>query len=389
MCLKQDVKPARVRSKSFHVVHSLEKDLLRGKYPPGSILPTDQKLAELYNVSRMTMRKVLAELETQGRLIRQPQRGVMVPLMEAVFPEQTPRIHSHQKQTSRKVTLAAVWSAEPDANVVGINQGVQQYAEEAGLNFQLFLSREGHARALEVLCNAERYGIDGLIVQPHPMPEYLDAFRSLAQKRIPVVVLGKLRMDEWSSSVDCDNAGGVYQATQYLIEKYHRPVYMLAAERDLQSSNERYLGYRRAMEDAGYAGLVEDHTVWIDVSIADPTYWPMTKKNYAGLAAGRALLERAGTELPLSVMCNNDYNAMGLYEACQERNLRVGQDVAIIGFDDLPLAKRLAPPLTTVRQNMPLNGYTAARLLHQLIRGELTSPEIIHLPVELIQRESA
>ncbi|MBN1555209.1 MAG: substrate-binding domain-containing protein [Phycisphaerae bacterium] len=376
-----------VRGKAVRVAQALSEDLDRGAYAPGSILPTDQKLADVYGVSRITLRKALSLLARRGRVVKLPQRGVLVPAGEASHAEDVAETESRCANLTQKTMIAAVWAAEPDANVMGISQGIRQYAKEADLHFQLFLSRDGHARSLEVLRNAERYGIDGLMLMPQAMPEYLEALRGLADKGIPVVGVGRLPEDARSSSVDHDNAVGIYQATHYLIEKYHRPPYMLAVEENYMTSIERCIGYRRAMEDAGFGDLVEDHTERVDVMVIDPTYWPMDKKNCAGLSAGRKLLDRA--ETPLSVVCNNDYIAMGLYQACQERNLRVGRDVRITGFDDLPLAKRLHPSLTTVRQNPVLTGYTGARLLHQLIRGELTPPETIHLPVELIQRESA
>ena len=77
MYTKKDGKSAKVvRSKAYRVAQTLAKELAQNKYAPGSILPTDQKLADQYGVSRITMRKALSLLESRGLVIKLPQRGL-------------------------------------------------------------------------------------------------------------------------------------------------------------------------------------------------------------------------------------------------------------------------------------------------------------------------
>jgi LacI family transcriptional regulator len=375
------------RNKAPKVAQLLSKDIEWGKYAGGTMLPPDQTLAREYSVSRITMRRVISILAGQGQVVKLPQKGVLVPLRKEGMEGQGGDRKETFLQTSRKVTIAAVWAAEPDSNLVGIGEGIKKYAEENGFQLQMLLSPNGHERAMDVLHHIEGYRVDGIILMPYATEDYFSALKRLGEKGFPVVCLGRLLNDVWSGSMDHDNAAGIYRGTQYLIETYNRPVHMIASPTPHQTSVDRYMGYCRAMEDAGYVALIEKNTLWMEVTEQDPTYWPMGKKYLPGYMAGEQLLEKA--EYPISVVCNNDYIALGVYEAVKKRGLVVGKDVAVVGFDDIPVAAKVIPSLTTIRQ-VPVNtGYFAARLLHQIILGEIKPPEAIHLPAELIVRESA
>jgi LacI family transcriptional regulator len=113
----------------------------------------------------------------------------------------------------------------------------------------------------------------------------------------------------------------------------------------------------------------------------------MDKKVHASDLVAERLLAQA--QLPVSVMCFNDYTAWGVYHAAEKRGLVIGRDVTVIGFDDIPLAKLLKPSMTTIRQPRNQVGYEAAKLLHQMILGKISKPVHLHLPVEFILRDSA
>jgi LacI family transcriptional regulator len=100
-----------------------------------------------------------------------------------------------------------------------------------------------------------------------------------------------------------------------------------------------------------------------------------------------ASLLDAGRKLPEAILCANDQTALGVIHALAQRGIRVPQDVAITGFDDVPVARHLHPPLTTVRQPMLELGATAFDVLHARISEGAAAPDTV-LPVELIVRES-
>jgi LacI family transcriptional regulator len=99
-----------------------------------------------------------------------------------------------------------------------------------------------------------------------------------------------------------------------------------------------------------------------------------------------ALLD-AGRKLPRAVLCANDQTALGVIHALAQRGIRVPQDVAVTGFDDVPVARHLHPPLTTVRQPMQELGATAFDVLYSRISAGRGRSDTV-LPVELVVRES-
>ncbi|WP_353891183.1 substrate-binding domain-containing protein [uncultured Victivallis sp.] len=80
--------------------------------------------------------------------------------------------------------------------------------------------------------------------------------------------------------------------------------------------------------------------------------------------------------------------AQGIYRAAKRLKLEIGRDLTVTGFDDLPMARRLTPPLTSVRSPQGEIGYQAAALLHRLAAGELNVPVHLRVPTELIERAS-
>ena len=116
---------------------------------------------------------------------------------------------------------------------------------------------------------------------------------------------------------------------------------------------------------------------------------PSWEGNYsaAGGASVIASLLDAGTALPRAIVCASDQTAIGVMHALAQRGIRVPQDVAVTGFDDVPVARHLRPPLTTVRQPMQELGAKAFEVLHSRISGVAGDPDVV-LPVQLVVRES-
>jgi len=328
-------------------------------------------------------------LTEKGQLLKDNTRGVRNPYAANVTDiekKQAPEGPSRSLSTAVK-NIVAIWASEPDGHQIGLCAGIESYARENGLNLQLLFHSDGLESAVNVLRSVDDYSIDGIIIYPYPHEGYVDALRHLAEKQFPLVCLDRQITDlAKTCSVEVYNLSGVYQATRFLIEKYHRPVYMLTDQNEHKATQDRYAGYCQAMNDAGYDTLIESHTYRMDLSENDPRYWPLDKRWLPGFLTAEKMLREVQT--PCSVVCVYDYAARGLYESAAKRGLTIGKDIAVIGFDDLPVASLLNPPLSTVRQPHHQMGYEAARLLHRLITGQSKPPVHIYLPVELVIRES-
>jgi LacI family xylobiose transport system transcriptional regulator len=142
----------------------------------------------------------------------------------------------------------------------------------------------------------------------------------------------------------------------------------------MMCSRARIDGYRAALETAGIA--------------FDPRL--VRNGNFHHVAGYTEALEMLRLpDRPTAVFTGNDLQALGLYEAARELGLAIPGDVSVVGFDDLPLARWISPPLTTVRQPLTEMAEAAARLVIDLSRGNEPSTLRVDLATRLIERASS
>jgi DNA-binding LacI/PurR family transcriptional regulator len=366
------------QSKAVRLSRQMLMDIQNGCFEGGSVLPTFKELTVRYQASEPTVRRAMQILEGKHQLIKLPQRGLQVPF-------QSRQDGAVRSVPTSRLTIAAVWAGEMNYGVAKRLEGTKRYADTHGLKFTNYISQR-HEDVLDALERIENYTADGVIVNPYRESRYLSVLEKLKEKKFPVVLtrsVGSLPL----STVMSNDSAGAYQASYYLIEKYHRPVYYLCEKPETEAATDRHQAYNNAMKDAGFGSDLEECTCPLDVSDADPQYWGLEKNWLPGFYAAEKLLERI--TLPASILCLNDFVAQGVYEAAAKRGLVIGKDLAVVGTDDLPLAQHLKPTLTTVHPSTEELGYEAGRLLHQIITKKVEPPVHIHLPVELIVRESA
>ena len=196
----------------------------------------------------------------------------------------------------------------------------------------------------------------------------------LTSRDIPFVVLDPAGDPaDGVPSVGANNWLGGLTATRHLIELGHRRIAVLGGPWRMMCSRARVDGYRTALETAGIA--------------VDPAL--VREGNFhheAGHAAGRELLSLPVR--PTAVFAGNDLQALGVYEAARELGLRVPEDLSVVGFDDLPLARWVGPPLTTVRQPLVEMAETATQLALDLGRGHRPAATRVDLATTLVVRDS-
>ena len=352
-------------------------DLAADRFNGEEYLPSEQRLAEQYRASRNTIRRMLDALISDGTLLRDENRRVRINPLQV--------LHTTAPDY-RKLTFAWAYAAYPDPMISNVTAGIQDYTTEQRLNLQFVTSQESHESVLDALAHASGLGLDGVLLLSYPQERYDTVADQLLDSGIPVVTVGPAGQSR-ASSLTGDDFGGVFTALSQLIEKYDRPVYFIAAPAspgDLEH-NDRYLAYIQAMKNAGFEELISDHTCLICNGDA-PKYWPMDQKLFRAAYQFTPHLNRM--KLPASVFCAGDYIAHRLYLAAREAGLQIGRDLAVIGFDDLPFARRLSPPLSTIRVDTRRLGYLAAQLLHRSATEGFTSPVHLKVPAEFIERES-
>jgi LacI family transcriptional regulator len=217
----------------------------------------------------------------------------------------------------------------------------------------------------------------------------------LYQQGFPVVILDDQRLPSATPWVGPDNCVGAYEAVSYLIRLGHRRIAHIQGPLQYQCSHDRYLGYQRALEEAG---LEIDPSLVIQGDFSTPS-------GYAATVRLLSLPER-----PTAVFAANDQMAYGVLSAGTASQLDLPADLAVIGFDDTALSAHMRPALTTVRQPFQEMGKSAAELLltfvsmpksfngdwydpiSHLVRAhaerEMKRPVHMQLPTELVVRES-
>jgi len=175
-------------------------------------------------------------------------------------------------------------------------------------------------------------------------------------------------------NVRCDNEAGIRSLVRHLaVDHGYRSLAYLAGHADSPDNRSR----SQAFEDEAAACRAEVHS------------GPAWAGNYsaAGGATVITSLLDGGRELPRAIVCANDQTALGVMHALARRGIKVPDVVAVTGFDDVPVARHLHPPLTTVRQPILELGATAFDVLYSRIRSASGDPDVV-LPVQLIVRES-
>jgi DNA-binding LacI/PurR family transcriptional regulator len=227
----------------------------------------------------------------------------------------------------------------------------------------------GNRTKEETLDNILSMGlVDGVIVTAHYREDPL--VDGLLASNLPTVLVGHRRHDRTASYVDVDHVHAADSVTSHLVQIGRTRIGHITGMRGTVAAEDRITGYQRAMERAG----LPTDGLMVDGDFNEPS----------GVAGAQVLLDR-GCD---AIFCANDATAMGALEAVRARGLRVPDDVALAGFDDLDFAARLDPPLTTVRQGVREQGAEAARTLFQLIGDQDGTPRRVILPTELVIRQS-
>ena len=241
-----------------------------------------------------------------------------------------------------------------------------------GYSLVVFNSDEKTEAEKRILTRIRALSCDGILLVPvGEAAQHLQ--RDLAGRTIPTVMFGRTVDDRRSDTVTIDNESAGRQATNYLLDLGHRRIAFVAGRRDLSTVRERLAGYEAALCERG---ITPDPGLVCHVEI-EPE---------AATRATSQLL--AGHDRPTAVFTYNDLMAVGALVAIRASDLRVPDDVSLVGHDDILYAPYLQVPLTTVAQPTRELAETAARLLIERLRGDDAPPRRVVLQPRLVVRAS-
>jgi DNA-binding LacI/PurR family transcriptional regulator len=249
--------------------------------------------------------------------------------------------------------------------------GIEQVLSEQGLSVLLGNSNSDQDREDNFIALMKAEDVAGLIIAP--VKEDSALLADMAQEHLPVVVIDRNLSHMGLDTVLADNRTGAYQAIKYLIQLGHRHIAAVNGPQHLTSGRERYAGFLQAIDEAGLA--------------ADPS---LIRFGDFQLESGYSLTQEilSQPQKPTALFVANNLMTIGALNAIHEMNYRIPDDLSVIGFDDLPWAISLNPPLTTVSQPTFEIGVRAAELLLDHIAHPDRPAQTVILDTQLVVRAS-
>jgi DNA-binding LacI/PurR family transcriptional regulator len=332
---------------------------------------TSFDVAKKSSVSRTTVSFVLNNVPGISISDSTRQRVLRVAKELNYHPDSTGRkLASGRSNTLGLVLRQSHEQVFADALLPQVLLGIEQAAAAQG--FQVLLKplepEDGDGFMRLVLENH----VDGIILSG-PRQDEAELTR-LHQAGLPVVLMGQLP-DSSLPFVDIDAVDGATRAVNHLIEHGHRRIGMITnASLAYTSAQQRRMGYQKALNEAG----IEPD----DSLVYEGTYTPAS-----GFKAMEKLLEVSLR--PTAVFVASDVVSLGAIRAIKQAGLKIPQDLAVVGFDNIPLADYYDPPLTTVSIPAYELGWTAGERLVRLVQGEVLDQIGTLLESELVIRKSS
>jgi LacI family transcriptional regulator len=252
-------------------------------------------------------------------------------------------------------------------------RGIDQVAQRSGYHM-LVSSSHSEQHALEAALGAMRGRVDGLIVMS-PDLDQRTLRASLAACPAVVLLNCAARSSEFDA-IKIDNVGGAAAMTRHLLSLGHRRIAFIAGAAANVDAEERRRGYRLALREAE----VEVHPLMeIDGDF----------REYGGYRAAQALAGLPAALRPTAIFAANDSMAIGALSALRELGVAVPEEIAVTGFDDIPIAQYTSPPLTSVRVPIIELGERATeRLVQGLSKARRGRRTCETLQTELVVRQS-
>ena len=320
---------------------------------------TIYSVAQLAGVSIATVSRVLqgsraTSPQTRARVLRAVKELDYVPLQAA----RTLAVHRHEAHGIIVPDLIGPYYSE-------LLMGYESAAAELGQSVVIVVAHpsEEASRAAQLSSR-----VDGIVVANSAISD--DAARSLAQ-RTSVVLLGRPTV-AGCDAVSAENFKSARALTEHLIAHGRRRLSFVGDPDGSPDVKERYLGFLEAMSNS-------------DVS----SVGPIVKVGFRERSGADVAAQVIGHPAPPdALVCANDELALSTMKALQHSGIRIPDDIAIVGWDDVMTARYVSPGLTTVRQPLYELGRAAATRLHERIAGAPTASEPLILPTELVLRTS-
>jgi len=281
-----------------------------------------------------------------------------------------PNLLAKRLSTGRTEAIGLVVPEISNPFFAELAAAVEADAQRHGYAVYMSSTLGDRVREIDAIQRLQDRHVDGLIMMTNEPDD--GSLAEILSKQRNVVLLDEDIPGVSLPRIFVENEEGGYLATRHLIMAGHRDIAIVSGPKNLMSVRERLAGFERGMAEAGLT-VRPGWTLLGDYS-----------RDYGRSAA--ALLF-ANINRPTAVLACSDYIAIGMLSAARQMGVHVPRDVSLVGFDDMPFAELVDPPLTTVRQPIAEMGRAAFGQLLALMNNADVVPQT-RLPVELIIRQS-
>jgi DNA-binding LacI/PurR family transcriptional regulator len=315
-----------------------------GEIQPGEKLPTIRNLADHLKVHLHTVREAYHRLEADQLVTIHTRRGTIV------SPTDTTKFHTEQQKTSSNL-LGVILPAPVDYYLPMV-EAIQTFARENNYLPLFSYTFDNYHLTTQIIHQLLTKEIDGIILVSSSFPDVLEN-PSYLKALPPILSVDEPEMPGHSLLIDSKSAA--YQLTRHLLSHGSTKISLITPPLDWQIVKQFYEGYQQALTESG----IENNP--------DQIYEGLSFRMEEGTRLASQIF--INKPLPDAVLTCSDSLALGVYQAADQLGLSIPDDLALAGYNDLPIASFLTPPLTTARIPTFEIGKRAIEILHSLIQN--------------------
>lgn len=352
---------------------ALRQEILDGRWPIGSKLPTDVELAARFQCSSGTINKAVSSFANEGLVIRKPRSGTSVIRTSAGVAASLPALDAY----------AFVCPNDLHEGIRRIMRGFQDAACEFRRRALVLTTGLDFRKETEIIGRLAEFDVKGVALLPVLLgaEERLQFSQMVLACPFPVVLIQTAIPDLGRTTVRIDSLHAGYVTARHLLERGFKRVGFLTNDAWNLLVREKHAGYRQAMYEAGLDAECQKFS-HLMLEMRPDFLDPMTEPR----AIAKAYL-KAHPDVE-AVVCGGDFLALALVEAALEMGIPVPGGLQVTGMEDLQQAASGAAPLTTFRYPFEAIGQEAFKALDRIVSNGAAQGEEIQLRGELILRAS-
>ena len=331
------------------IVGYISGQIEKGTYQPDDKLPTEHDLAQMFHVSRITSTRALNELQSMGLIVRRQGSGSYVANKNA---------NGGTHLTGDFVAMIMPY-VDLQGRMHEILEGVSGVLTRHNYHLTIYNSGVDAADERTLLMRARSNGIKGIILYPKVDNSNIDIIYDMHIHKFPITLVDKKYAGIPISNACVDNFKGAYDITDYLLKLGHHNIGFITNRRmeEVYSVRERYFGYYEAMKK---------NNVPIDFDYVVRGFTASQNDN-VDIRQNADIIRRLISSGITAIVAASDVVAFEILKCCENENIKVPEDLSLVGFDNLGQCAYTTPPLTTCDQDFINVGELAVELLLQQI----------------------